>query len=275
MKESDFEFRIFVISLERSEERRNSIQKQFNDLGLSFEFIDAIDGKYLTEEDIAKYANLEEVKENPRWLNPYAIACALSHRKAYHKILAERIPYTLILEDDMLLSSKSVDLLPSIIHEMDTDEICMLYYRAFQTMYLSLGEDRKLDPNYELLSPINEESIPLTAGAYIVSLKAVERLERILLPIRYAADSWAEFYREGGVNKISCVYPRPLKDANFKSTIDYFSTDRLDWRRRFGDWVDREKVPFLYALLKWKRAYKENQMSRVKLVEQASIFRNN
>ncbi|NLJ92631.1 MAG: LPS biosynthesis glycosyltransferase, partial [Aeromonadales bacterium] len=45
---------IFVISLTRSIERRASITKQMKRLELEFEFIDAVDGKEITNDQLNK-----------------------------------------------------------------------------------------------------------------------------------------------------------------------------------------------------------------------------
>ncbi|MGL5488512.1 MAG: glycosyltransferase family 25 protein, partial [Shewanella sp.] len=45
---------IFVISLLRSHERREAIEKQMARLGLSFTFFDAVDGKLLNDNDLSK-----------------------------------------------------------------------------------------------------------------------------------------------------------------------------------------------------------------------------
>ena len=54
-------------------------------LNLSFEFFDAVNGKELTTEEIKLLCDTQALNDNPRWLNKRAIGCSLSHLFVYQK----------------------------------------------------------------------------------------------------------------------------------------------------------------------------------------------
>jgi len=82
-----------VINLEHRVERRERIEKVLNQLNLKYKFISAID------------ANSSEVDTYYQRINGLvhkaAIACWLSHLKAYQTIVDNRLQSALILEDDV------------------------------------------------------------------------------------------------------------------------------------------------------------------------------
>ena len=91
---------IFVISLKRSQERRKKIQDMLNE-HVVFSFYDASDGKELSQKDI-QISNKIFEKDS---LNVGQRGCFLSHLNLYEKIKKEKIPNTLVLEDDATIDN--------------------------------------------------------------------------------------------------------------------------------------------------------------------------
>ncbi|GIV40227.1 MAG: hypothetical protein KatS3mg033_2027 [Thermonema sp.] len=75
----------YVISLERSRERRKYIIDHCKSLNIDYQIIDAIDGNLLTQQDLENICDIETVTKFRYWLTNGAIGCALSHLKAYQK----------------------------------------------------------------------------------------------------------------------------------------------------------------------------------------------
>lgn len=114
-----------VINLDRSPDRLQLIKDQLDQLSLSFERIQAFDGKSFNPSDI------ESIKPNLLSLNkiwfPYHLinteyACFLSHRKCWERLLDSTEDYAVILEDDVELASDAImylansDWIPKHIH---------------------------------------------------------------------------------------------------------------------------------------------------------------
>jgi glycosyl transferase family 25 len=91
---------IFIVSLERSQDRRQKIATAMEQLALPFRFIDAVDaGRH----SLAPVATAEEIRSAMlRDMTAGELACALSHRKAYEKFLATDHSHVVILEDDAI-----------------------------------------------------------------------------------------------------------------------------------------------------------------------------
>ena len=90
----------FVISLPDSSDRRQSISHTLNKLGISFEFLDAVDGRSGLDPTYESQVDRHAALRTWGLLSDTEFACALSHINTYRRIVAEDIPYALVLEDD-------------------------------------------------------------------------------------------------------------------------------------------------------------------------------
>ncbi len=103
---------IFIISLPGAEARRAFQRKQAQRLGLEIEFVEAVDARALDAASCQRAAD--------HWTRPIArkdIACHLSHRLAWQRVVAAGRP-CLVLEDDAVLS----DRMPAVLATIDARE---------------------------------------------------------------------------------------------------------------------------------------------------------
>ena len=102
------DLKIYCISLSDSQARRQEILEMKNKFGLSLEFVDAIDGRSCSKEEI-QASTEREIRWNS--LNGYIneikysgeAACSLSHIKAWEAIIDEGVEQAIIIEDDVFL----------------------------------------------------------------------------------------------------------------------------------------------------------------------------
>src|SRR5690606_14366399 len=99
---------ILIINLERSKERLAFQTQQFNELGLSFQRLAAVS---VDDIDDSQYQSLGFGWQRP--LRKVAVACFLSHQKAWETVIKTNEP-ALILEDDAVLSYHIPQLLEEI-----------------------------------------------------------------------------------------------------------------------------------------------------------------
>lgn len=92
------ELKVYCISLKRREDRREKISSRLKELGIEFEFFDAVDG------------NLVDLKTN---LSKGAIGCNLSHINLYQKLRNEDGPF-LVIEDDAEFTDEFISEFQSI-----------------------------------------------------------------------------------------------------------------------------------------------------------------
>lgn len=251
--------KIFVISLTSSVSRRTSIRNQFDCINIPFEFVDAVDGRGYTEEDLRKYTDFERVMAQRNWLSNGAVGCALSHLKVYERILAENLDYALVLEDDVLLKPD----FPHWINEIDPyriqADITLLYFTSWNPCILLRQSEHHLAADIVAYTP-KDIFQPITAAAYIVKSHACKRMLDQLKPVAWTADSWGDFIRLEIISSLHCVYPMPVSVTDAKSTIDYVEGNKM---AKVFSWIDRYKIFPFHLLLKMRRKWMRNKMLSV------------
>lgn len=97
--------KIYVINLARRESRRSRMIAVLEDLGIEYEFADAVDGRNLTQNDLNDLGiqMLDGYSDpiNDRPLTMGEIGCFLSHFKIWVDVLSNGFEKILILEDDL------------------------------------------------------------------------------------------------------------------------------------------------------------------------------
>ena len=223
--------KIFVISLKRSKDRRKSINRQFSKLGIDFEYIDAVDGRELNDASVRECVNdgfYEDFKKMP-WLTEGVVAAALSHRIAYKKIYEQKLPYALILEDDVIFSGEFLSVLKNIEGHLDEDRVITFFFQSsVKHNLLQFNKDGKIpiDKQHSLYHPTSLENFG-SAAAYIISQKVAHKMYHYQDPIRSCPDWWVGFHNNQIFNDIRLVFPLVLKPGEFASTINYLKGDML------------------------------------------------
>lgn len=205
---------IFVISLRSATDRRDRSKAALEKLGLSFEFIDGVDGNALTRNEIsAVYDEAGNHRDFKHQLSPPEIGCYLSHYTAWQKI-AELSTPAIVLEDDFQISDDFSELL-DYIQEFDLP-------RAL--IKLEGGERRAKNlrrlgaTRFSLVHPYT--SPPYTTG-YLLSPAVAAQLAQHALPFTRPVDidlkHWWEFETPILAIRPDAVSPRP--DGALSSSI--------------------------------------------------------
>jgi len=253
---------IFVISLKSSIERRKQLSKHFNKIGASFEWFDAVVGKDLTEEQIDQLCHRETLIKYSAWLTRGAIGCSLSHYYLYLEIIKRNLPYAIIMEDDAILNADFLAPLNTLVDELKTNEVIMLYYSGHNPLRIIAESKSPINTVYSLYTPLEVGKFGSTA-AYIITNAACRTLSKVILPVRTGADGWDLFEAENGFDYFRCVYPRPVDTMDAKSTIGYVSNKNI---ARITNWMDKYKIFPFYQILRAKRNQLKERMKRVEFV---------
>lgn len=240
--------KIFVINLEQDKSRLESMKVAFLKYNLDFERFPAVNGKSLPRE--SRYNVYSGIRAwwLRRSLLPGEIGCALSHIYLYKKIVEEKLPYALILEDDIEISSELKKFLDDISEKLKPEQntVIMVGPRSWNVSEKreNIREDSKV--------VLRRSFSPYRTCGYIVTSEAAKRLSNFLLPCRTVADDWARFERYGLV-KIWTTEPLlvSLADSSNRTTIgdrtinnDFFSKSFRVLRR-----FTVEKVDFINAVI--------------------------
>jgi glycosyl transferase, family 25 len=248
--------RTFVINLPRSPERREHMEQQLQYSGLDYQFIDAVDGASLTDEQRSQLVDENRVAEFPKWLTPSAIGCALSHKRAYDLLIAEDVPHALVLEDDARLSPRLAETVAQLAPELRADEVMLLYFRSFGAAELR-RTDAVTAGGHQILRPAKPTQIVSTV-AYLIGRDAAASLSAACAPVRRASDTWHEFLAIDALGTLRCVLPRPVEHSSHHESTSK-QGDQLSTRHRVSAAIPR--------LRDINRSYVDRRMTRVKFVD--------
>lgn len=110
--------RVFVISLSDAEQRRQSVMAQLSGAKADWQFVDAV-----RADSVEVVDRMSQGATMQKWHKPLRageIACYLSHRKVWQKMLDEQIESALILEDDFFLK-KPLDEIIELLQRFQSD----------------------------------------------------------------------------------------------------------------------------------------------------------
>lgn len=124
----------FVINLPSAGERRAFMLEQAEKFGLHLNFVSAVSGKELTDEERLHFDRERSDRYMPECISDNEIACALSHRKALKAFLDSGAAYGVIFEDDALLMPHFSAAMEELLHRLHGWEIAKLY-TADGTLY--------------------------------------------------------------------------------------------------------------------------------------------
>jgi len=221
--------KILVINLKASSKRRARISKQLDGLNIPYKFLEATEGRLLTDEwiennigDRLKYIYYNELHHS---VNKNALACADSHRKA--QLIASNFDsgYTLILEDDVDLTSNFKKKILNTVKLMQEHSL----YLAFPGYNLAKGTcEKRIDADCSGLgfSFLNYPVAGHVSGSYsyiVDSIGARKLVEDNLEKIQDTADTF--YVKEKGLNESTVLlYPKLVTTGYFESDIGYLTS---------------------------------------------------
>ncbi len=98
-------YKCFIIHLKRAKNRKPYVDNIISKLNMTSEIIDAVDGKLLTDKNVLNHYS-ETPLYSPSYpfkVNKGEVGCFLSFRKAWQKIVDQKLSVGLIFEDDVSL----------------------------------------------------------------------------------------------------------------------------------------------------------------------------
>lgn len=196
---------IYCINLKRSVNRRKTMSEEFQRQGIPVEFIDAVDGRALSKENVKKvYSKWRTLLRTGKSLLPGEIGCALSHVEFYKKVIVSNSP-GFVFEDDVLLNAETKKALCEASCALQTEQ---------PTVFRIPGCQRDL--------PQSMGGYRLTLGtyAYGINVSAAKLLLKAYTPIRMPSDGYDYLKRCSRLN--IQVYPGVAVsvDLESESTIE-------------------------------------------------------
>ena len=174
---------VWVISLTTEKARRQSIARHLGSLGIEYEFVDAVDGRILSDETVVR------LLAPGTFLPKGHVGCSLSHVKALRCLIQSGAEFALILEDDARLSRSVVGLLSNGVATKEFD-YCFLDCENFNKrgpVFFDAGSPFALGDS---LTAHRLSGGPTATHAYLITRKAAERRVQHALPIRQPVDAY-------------------------------------------------------------------------------------
>ncbi|MHC5306353.1 glycosyltransferase family 25 protein [Bartonella sp. LJL80] len=203
----------YVINLDRSKDRLEHVEAAFQQAGLDFLRVSAVDGRALPDED---FERLTRIRNWSKPLTRTEVGCFLSHLACLKLIAEGDDPYGAIFEDDINLSPNAALFLKDWkwipkgcdIVKIDTAETVCVLGRF----------DTTLQQNYRLAPLISKH---YCAGGYIVSKACARYLYESNQQVTAPIDE-IYFNPECGVlqtMKVEQMVPAIVVQAGLVSTI--------------------------------------------------------
>lgn len=182
------------------------------------ERVSAIDGQMLGSDEIKKITPpLTDITKIscPRELLPAEIACFLSHRKCWQKLVDSNEQWALILEDDIDFSDRAEHYLSDVDWIPQGTHIVQLHIWGKQ--WESQIDSKKfiLQNGDELLHPCYPKA--LGTQAYFISRVAAEEALRLSKKISSPVDN----FLSGDFSPLSCTFPTYRLNPAVVTTADF------------------------------------------------------
>jgi len=185
--------KIYVINLKRRKDRKEKLIKDNPEI--DFTFIEAVDGKEVTKEQLLEAGQLSPSFYDPSGMVTMGIfACALSHKKAWDQALADGVENALFLEDDINFKTPFVEdksftpLYQDILSDLKQFDWDLVQFGKKSDVQFGIYAGKYwVVPRYK--SNFNG------AHTYAATREMIQTLSDNCLPVKYAADVYIEgFY---------------------------------------------------------------------------------
>jgi len=171
---------ILVLSLEGDEARRAPLLGSLAAMGLEAEVLIGVDGRAGLPEWAEAEVDRARAVRYGRAMTDGELACALSHRRAYRRIVERGLPGALILEDDAIVEETFARFTEA--RGYDAGEIVVLGHRK---TWVRRGTAAELAPG---LGARRLVATPIGAYGYSLSARGARHLIDHATPVRAPAD---------------------------------------------------------------------------------------
>jgi glycosyl transferase family 25 len=208
----------YIINLDRSKARYESIKPYVDQLELPTERIEAVDGSKLSEEEIKEKVDLEACRvflgHTPK---RGTIGCSLSHINVWQTFLKSTFKFAVIFEDDVSFEPKKLKVfIEDVLKNSDLWDVVNFETHGNRRMPVSI---KTLVNNHQLCLYLSKST---HTGCYMINRKAAKHLLQKALPIKMPVDhyftrSWELGVRYTGVENPMLVH-QTFGDSDINNT---------------------------------------------------------
>ena len=205
-------YKCFIIHLKRAKNRKPYVDNIISKLNMTSEIIDAVDGKLLTDNNISNYYSETPLHcpSYPFKVNKGEIGCFLSFRKAWQKIVDQKLFAGLVFEDDVSLDLETFnESLTSALKWIDEYGYIQFQVRDIPKNSKSI----KSDQGVHLLQPM---PTLLRTSAQLVSYSTAKKLLEITKRFDRPVDGLLQLNWDTKIN-ITTITPSGVIDNTYAS----------------------------------------------------------
>ncbi len=174
----------YCINLTDSASRRRQMESQLRRLGLEHSWVSAIDGKTLPESSFREFSDTRfQYQLNGRQFLAGEVGCALSHMKAYRKMLEAGHSQAVILEDDVVLDREIKRHVDQISMTMSSSHPEIILLNPIKSYYL---DGKTMIDRYQIVDVATSQR----GWGYIINARAARLIMQRNFPVRFLADDW-------------------------------------------------------------------------------------
>jgi len=236
-------FRIYIINLDTDKDRWMNIENQLSQLELDFVRISGVNLNINPELVKNKYSFQRNQKEFYSDLTVGEIGCYLSHIECWKKILAEKLDYAFILEDDIIIRSNFRDVVYWFQENFDILE-------PWDCIKLGEFPEKRRVVGIERIRNFiigNYLKVPSGTFAQAISSDGAKKLLQFSNPFYAPVDIAIQLTWKNNL-RVLALKPYPVGAYQNSSSIDLLeSRERIRKRR-----IVKLKLNFLFFLQKVK-----------------------
>lgn len=192
--------KVFLINLDRDQERLRAADAQLKALGVDYERIPAVYGKGLSQEEKRRGVN------RFRWwcavgrpMTDGELGCALSHQKVYHRMVEDGLPMACVLEDDVVLDVRFKAVLDALERRLDVakPQVALLSNHSSPDGQLGDGYNGFQSPPEVTELSLEPVDADMFTEGYVVTQAGAAALLRANEPVITCCDWWGRWRRLG------------------------------------------------------------------------------
>ena len=224
----------YIIHLERSTERLPLVKALKHALP-SPQIVGAIDGRAILAEEVARITKRHVFgKKYPFDLLPGELGCFLSHREAWHQLVASGEDYALVVEDDAVLAPEFEQSFQLALENLTSESLIRFPIKQREVPGSAIAQRDGIT----LMRP---KEIGLTTTMYLIGAGAAKRLLEASAVIDRPIDVWMQMRWETGVDSLT-IWPSHVSAAPPSVTGSTIQRKR----RGFIDGITRSVARSLY-----------------------------
>jgi len=247
---------IYLVSLQKDTQRRETLQKNFTRYYDKMEIIDAVDSEQISAKKYF-YDTLPYYKKYKKLMSPSELGCTLSHIEALKRFLKTDEEMALIFEDDIIGSDEDLDKLKDITKSLPKNSLLILGgLDGLSTKYL-LGKESKFNKNLMKIPKSLFPNLNRTC-CYIVTRQSAKIILDSHNKLLNIADKWDVLFLN---TSIDIYFTKLLKhpfvnaNSNIEEERGLAKVKRMKLPIKELKRVERRIIVLYYKILGYKKLY--------------------